>query len=320
MATIPNIAPRALPAAPSVTMVSLSGAVSFDRMQAGAARLRELGLSVSIPEAAAASWRYFAGSDEERIRALNDAVNSDADIVLFSRGGYGLSRILHRVDWAAVAQSRKIFCGFSDITAFSLTALARANFITFAAPVGASEFAQQASTHARAFTEQHFLGVLRAAPALAYAYPVCTSDIAHHATTISGTLWGTNLAMIAHLVGTPYMPIIDDGILLLEDIGEAPYRVERMFWQLKHAGILDRQRAIVLGAFTDCEPAPGMHYPYAMPEAIETLREIAPCPVLTGFPFGHVAAKVTLPMGAAAVLNVDGAAYSLSVSNYLAVA
>ena len=301
-----------------VTVLSLAGTVSAERLQAGAARLGELGFSVSIPDAAASAWRYFAGSDGQRVAALNEALASDADIVLFSRGGYGLSRILHRIDWLAVAQSRKVFCGFSDVTAFSLAALAQANFVSFAGPVCASEFAQNAATSARAFTEQHFLGVLRTAPSAAYDYPECTSDIAHGTSTISGTLWGTNLAMIAHLVGTPYMPIIDDGILVLEDIGEAPYRVERMFWQLKHAGILDRQRAIILGAFTDCEPAPGMHYPYAMTEAIETLREIAPCPVLTGFPFGHVPAKVTLPMGVAATLAIDGAGYALSVHDYLA--
>ena len=131
-----------------------------------------------------------------------------------------------------------------------------------------------------------------------------------------GTLWGTNLAMITHLVGTPFMPQINDGILLLEDIGEAPYRVERMFWQLKHAGILDRQRAIILGAFTDCEPAASMRYPYSLAEAIETLREIAPCPVLTGFPFGHIPAKVTLPMGAAAEIAISGPQYTLSVRDY----
>jgi len=113
------------------------------------------------------------------------------------------------------------------------------------------------------------------------------------------------------------MPRIDNGILVLEDVGEAPYRVERMFWQLKHAGILDRQRAIILGAFTDCGAPAGMRYPYSMTEAIETLREIAPCPVLTGFPFGHIPAKVTLPIGASAQLEMSGTSYTLSVSDYI---
>ena len=131
-----------------------------------------------------------------------------------------------------------------------------------------------------------------------------------------GTLWGTNLAMITHLVGTPFMPQIDDGILLLEDIGEAPYRVERMFWQLKHAGILDRQRAIILGRLPTANRPPACAIRTVWSRAIETLREIAPCPVLTGFPFGHIPAKVTLPMGAPAEIAISGTQYTLSVRDY----
>ena len=294
--------------------LSLSGSVQPDRLAAGAARLTELGATVTSPDAATAAWRYFAGTDDERLAALDASLKSDADIVLFTRGGYGLSRLLHRIDWHAVAASKKIFCGFSDITAFNLAALARANFVTFAGPMIASDFAQTEDLPARDFTEANFFGLLRTH---AYAYPECTSDIVTPTQTINGTLWGTNLAMIANLVGTPHMPQIDHGILVLEDVAEAPYRIERMFWQLKHAGILDKQRAIILAEFSDCEPTNGMRYPYSMTEAVETLREIAPCPVLTGFPFGHVPAKVTLPIGAPASVAIDGAGYVLSVSDYL---
>ena len=301
----------------SIAVVSLSGCAQPERLEAGATRLRELGFAVSVPEAASRSWRYFAGNDDQRLEAFDAALAGDADIVLFSRGGYGLSRLLHRIDWQQVAASRKIFCGFSDITAFSLAALAQANYVTLAGPVAAGEFAQISDHLAREFTETHFNGLLACADQQ-YVYPECTSDIdaGHH--SIDGTLWGTNLAMVTHLIGTPYMPQIEDGILVLEDIAEAPYRVERMFWQLKHAGILDCQRAIILGAFTDCEPAASMRYPYSMAEVIETLRAIAPCPVLSGFPFGHIAAKVTLPMGAPATLSVSGRQYQLSVQNCFA--
>ena len=246
----------------AIHAVSLSGSVMPERLAAGATRLAQLGAIVTSPTAATAEWRYFAGTDDERLAALDAALKSDAAMVMFTRGGYGLSRLLHRIDWHAVAASKKLFCGYSDVTAFNLAALAEAH-------------------------------------------------------TINGTLWGTNLAMIANMVGTRHMPKIDDGILVLEDVTEAPYRVERMFWQLKHAGILDKQRAIILAEFSDCEPTSGMRYPYSMTEAIETLREIAPCPVLTGFPFGHVPAKVTLPIGAAASVVIDGPRYLLSVRDYL---
>jgi len=294
--------------------LSLSGSVLPHRLAAGAARLSELGATVTSPDTASATWRYFAGTDNERLAALDASLRSDADVVMFTRGGYGLSRLLHRIDWQAVAASKKLFCGYSDITAFNLAALAEANFVTFCGPMLASDFAQTDDIPARDFTEANFFGLLRGET---YTYPECVSDIATPAQTIQGTLWGTNLAMIANLVGTPYMPQIDDGILVVEDVAEAPYRVERMFWQLKLAGILDRQRAIILAEFSDCEPTNGMRYPYSMAEAIETLREIAPCPVLTGFPFGHVPAKVTLPIGAPASVAIDGARYVVSVRDYL---
>ena len=299
-----------------IAIVSLSGAVQPERLQAGIARLQTLGCAVDAGEHVTRQWRYFAGTDEQRIAAFHEVLESDADVVFFSRGGFGASRVLHRLDWSRIAASGKIFCGFSDITAFSLAALAQANYVTFAGPLAASEFAQTDDLAARDFTEVQFTGLLVATKA-AYDYPECVSDITHNAGTINGTLWGTNLALVAHLIGTPYMPIIDDGILVLEDIAEEPYAVERMFWQLKHAGILDRQRAIILGEFTDCKPSANQRYAYSMAEVIETVREIAPCPVLTGFPFGHVPAKVTLPLGAQAKLSIDGPRYTLSVHDFV---
>ena len=308
------VAPRA-PGWPfKATTVALSGSVDAERLQRGVARLAEHGVVHDAPAAALEQWQYFAGDDRHRLDALTAALQGAADVVLFARGGYGLSRLLAEIDWKAVAASGKVFCGYSDVTAFSLAAFAHERFVTFAGPVTAGEFAQTDDLAARDFSEAHFFGLLAASE---YNYVPVTSDLDYGHQRIDGTLWGTNLAMITHLVGTPYMPVINDGILVLEDIGEAPYRVERMFWQLKHAGILDRQRAIVLGAFTDCEPAASMRYPYSMVEVLQTLREIAPCPVLTGFQFGHIPGKVTLPIGAPATLLVDGARYTMSVSGYL---
>ena len=308
---------RSIGSNPKIHALSLSGSVLPDRLAAGATRLSELGAIVTSTDAATAAWRYFAGTDDERLAALDASLKSDADIVMFTRGGYGLSRLLHRIDWHAVAASKKLFCGFSDITAFNLAALAEGNYVTFSGPMIASDFAQAEDIPARDFTEANFFGLLRSPSDQVFTYPECVSDVALPAEAINGTLWGTNLAMIANLVGTPHMPHIDDGILVLEDVAEAPYRIERMFWQLKHAGILDKQRAIILAEFSDCDPSNGMRYPYSMVEAIGTLREIAPCPVLTGFPFGHVPKKVTLPIGAPASVAIDGARYALSVRDYL---
>lgn len=294
-----------------VTTAALSGSVDPVALQAASGRLRARGVPVDVPEAAAAQWRFFAGDDDARVRAFEAALDGDSDIVLFTRGGYGISRILHRIDWSRAAATGKVFCGYSDITAFSLAALARANYVSYAGPLLVDAVPTTNDVVVDDYPWDQFIAVLQNKN---FEYAPCISDIDHGAKQIEGTLWGTNLAMISHLVGTPFMPHIDDGILVIEDIAESPYRVERMLWQLKHAGILDRQRAIVLGQFTQCEPSPQLRYPYSMPEAIETLRHIVDCPVVTGFPFGHVARKTTLPMGARAGLSIDGAKYTLQLS------
>ncbi len=294
----------------SVTTAALSGSVDPASLQAAADRLRARGVRVSVSDTALLQWRFFAGDDDARVRAFEAVLEGDSDIVLFARGGYGVSRILHRIDWARVATSGKAFCGYSDITAFSLAALAQANYVSYAGPLLVDAVPATDDVAVNAYPWDQFMAVLQNKN---FEYAPCVSDIDHGTKRIEGTLWGTNLAMISHLVGTPFMPLINDGILVIEDIAESPYRVERMLWQLKHAGILNQQRAIVLGHFTQCEPSPQLRYPYRMPVAIETLRAMVDCPVLTGFPFGHVAQKTTLPMGAHAALTIGGEHYTLQL-------
>jgi muramoyltetrapeptide carboxypeptidase len=311
MSRFPALAPLSANAPIKFTTVALSGSIDPAHLHMGAERLRALGHLVELPDAAFAEWRYFAGDDDARLRALDTALASDADVVLFGRGGYGLSRILHRIDFERVAASGKIFCGYSDVTAFSLAALAKENYVTYAGPVLAGVIPESADEGVQRFVADEFFDVLSNR---AHIYPECTNDIALPKQTIEGALWGTNLAMISHVVGTPFMPQIDDGILLIEDIAEQPYRVERMLWQLKHAGILDRQRAVVLGEFTQCDPSPTLRYPYAMNEVVESLRGMVSCPVLTGFPFGHIAKKTTLPMGAQVIVEVDNFGYRMRLT------
>ncbi len=305
---------RRFPTLPSLPLrcvsVALSGSLDADAVAVAANRLRDRGHEVAVPASVLSAWRYFAGTDDERLAALNGALACDAQVVLFARGGYGLSRLLDRIDWQAVAASGKLFCGYSDVTAFSLAALARASYVTYAGPVLSGIIPHDVENQPDQFAYDNLLAAITNR---SHHYGSMKNDLDLPFGRIEGTLWGTNLAMISHLVGTPFMPNIDDGILVLEDIAESPYRVERMLWQLKHSGILDRQRAIILGEFTDCEPSPSLRYPYSMPEVLETLRGMVRCPVLTGFPFGHVARKVTLPMGGRARLSAAGYDYELSL-------
>jgi muramoyltetrapeptide carboxypeptidase len=295
------------PAAPATFGVfALSGSVEAARLEEAVARLETAGHRVVVAAESLARWRYFAGTDEERLAGFHRLLDDPAiDVMLPARGGYGISRVLAAIDWARVGASGKVFCGFSDFTAFNCAALALGGLATLHGPMLGIDFGDGEPD---AFMQQHFAATLWGKE----DSESVACDHGYAPGAIAGTLWGGNLSVLAHLVGTPYLPEIDAGLLYLEEIAEEPYAVERLFYQLHHAGILARSRAVLLGDFGDCEPRNPARYPYAMAEVIETLQAIAPCPVLPGLPFGHVARKLTLPFGTEALLALQPGSYTLS--------
>lgn len=304
--------PRAVPEPATIGICAPSGRVDEQALAAGVAYLEDLGHRVVMPEETLHTWRYFAGTDEERLAGFHALVDDPAiDLVMAARGGYGLTRLLPRIDWNRIAASGKAFVGFSDFTAFNMAAYACANLLTFHGPMLAVDFGRP---ELDSFSEQHFWMALARQNHRIDDVP---SPHGYDPRRIDGTLWGGNLSLLAHLVGTPYFPAIDDGILYVEEIAEEPYAVERLFMQLHHAGVLARQRAILLGDFADCEPTNPQRYPYCMGEVVETLRQTLPIPVLTGLPFGHVPRKVTLPFGAPGTLSLREGAFSLRFSGHL---
>ena len=306
------IAPRRIPARATIGVCALSGRVDPAALERGVAYLRSLGHEVAVPAQATATWRYFAGTDEERAAGFAELLADDRiDMIIANRGGYGLSRLMDRIDWKGVCASGKVFAGFSDFTAFNCAAYAAGGLVTFQAPMVASDFG---SPDPSEFARENFWAAVtrdsHAIEGIACAH-------AYAPRKIEGPLWGGNLSMLAHLLGTPYLPSITGGILFVEEVAEDPYAIERDFLQLHHGGVLDRQRAVVLADFTDCKPNNPERYPYSMEEVIESLREWLPCPVLTGFPFGHIARKVTLPFGAPATLAIGTSGYDLGFSGHL---
>jgi muramoyltetrapeptide carboxypeptidase len=122
---------------------------------------------------------------------------------------------------------------------------------------------------------------------------------------VRGVLWGGNLCMVSSLLATPHLPRIRGGVLFLEDVNEHPYRVERSLLQLLQAGVIDAQKAVVLGAFSDWRRSPHDRG-YDLKTVVRHLRSLTRTPILTGLPFGHVPTKVTLPVGARVTLLVQG--------------
>ena len=303
---MPEAASLASARRPGIGIFSPSGRANPAQVAAGAAFLESMGHRVVTSPQALLEWRYFAGNDAARVEGFHRLLaEPSVDILMASRGGYGLTRILPRIDWRRVRAARKALVGFSDFTALNCAALARAGLASFHGPMVGVDFGDGAPDD---FMLSHFEA------ALSGGGDTVDVDVEPGSAParIDGTLWGGNLSLLAHLVGTPFLPRVDGGILYLEEIGEQPYAVERMLVHLAQAGVLRGQRAILLGDFTDCTPTNTGRYAYSMSEAVETLREIAGCPVLEGLPFGHVARKLTLPFGMPGRVTIRSGGYTVS--------
>ena len=266
-------------------------------------RLNELGFDTTLDEAALEVHERFAGTDDQRLQAIGRALTQEHPIVMATRGGYGLNRLLHRIDWPAVADSGKVFVGHSDFTAFNLALLAQTGAISYTGPAAVSDFGRKTLDD---LTADLFVETMRDELEV-LSFESTDSDPVDE----RGILWGGNLAMLVSLLGTPYFPEVEGGILFLEDVGEHPYRVERMLIQLLQSGVLARQKAIMLGRFTQYRLAPHDNG-YDMAAVVKWLRAACHVPVVTGLPYGHVAVKATLPVGErVGVATEEGMAYLL---------
>jgi len=261
---------------------------SADRLKLGAKNLRKLGFKVKVDRSAALQTGRFAGTDAQRLQAIERSLEQPYPIVMASRGGYGMSRLLGQINWNAVADSGKRFVGHSDFTAFNLALLARTGAVSYTGPNVSTDFGEDSPNE---LTRDMFVEVMRnELEILSFESP--DSD----AFDGRGVLWGGNLAMLVSLLGTPFFPKIRGGILFVEDVNEHPYRVERMLLQLAHAGVLARQKALVLGHFTEYKQVAHDHG-YGLPDVIAYIRKTVGIPVVTGLPYGHTPVKVTLPIG-----------------------
>jgi muramoyltetrapeptide carboxypeptidase len=271
----------------------------------GAARLEALGYDVELDEAVFAKHMRFAGDDETRLAAIHRAADSGADIALITRGGYGLTRLLPGIRYKAVAKAidkGMSFVGLSDFTAFQSAVLAQTGAVTWSGPALEEDFGVKGEPDD---IMQACFEDLASGQGEGTGWQLPRLEGASEALELKGELWGGNLAVLTTLVGTPWMPNIKNGILFLEDVHEHPYRIERMLTQLLYAGVLGRQKAILLGHFTNYKPYPH-DKGYRLQTVVDWLRKQVKAPVFTKLPFGHVATKVALPVGAKVHLAVEG--------------
>jgi muramoyltetrapeptide carboxypeptidase len=242
---------------------------------------------------------YFAGTDEQRAADVN-AMFADPQVraIHCVRGGWGCARLLPLLDWATIAKNPKILLGYSDITALLLSLHAKTGLVTFHGPVGMSQW--------NPFNVSYLKRVLQDGEAVAFEnlkeidednLTVVENRIQTlHPGTARGRLLGGNLTVLTSIIGSGYLPDFDGCILFLEDVEEAPYRIDRMLTQLRLAGILQKARAVIWGNCSDCDPGEGFGS-LTVAEVLEDHIRPLGVPAWRGAMFGHIERQFTLPVG-----------------------
>lgn len=236
---------------------------------------------------------YFGGTDLQRLGDLNDALaDPEVRAIWCTRGGYGIQRIVDHLNFGLVPEDPKLVIGFSDITALHLALWRRARLATVHGPVAA-----QLDKGADSVTARGAWHVLTSGePVVVQADP---AELTHSVRTpgrADGRLIGGNLSLLAASAGTADMPDLFGAILLLEEVGEAPYRVDRMLTHLLRTGIMADVSAVAIGQFTDCGEVAGVIAERLAPLGV---------PLLGGLPIGHGEQHVAVPLGTPATLDAD---------------
>ena len=300
---------------------------SDERNELALDRLACAGFKVNNPTITKRQYLRFAGTDSQRASDLqNIATGAIAapKLLLGVRGGYGAMRILPMVDWTTLGRIMKeqgtILAGFSDVTAIQCALLAKGAMSSLAAPMLYSEFGKTKpdEVSCRQFVEaltnpNLAINISDAALTSPNLPSILTSA---EPKAITGTIWGGNLSVVSALAGSEYLPRIDGGIVFLEDVGEQPYRIERMLYDLYLAGIFKHQQAIVFGALSGTgEDSYDKRYDVAT--VIHQLHELTRLPIYSGMRFGHIGKKHSFTLGATCQLipNTDGG-YQLAFTDY----
>jgi muramoyltetrapeptide carboxypeptidase len=267
----------------------------FTRIEQGVKYLESLGYRVKLGKHIFKRYGYLSSTDDERADDLNEMfADEKVKAIICVRGGYGTPRLLDKVDYNLIKKKPKIFVGYSDITALQLAILKKTGLVTFSGPMLAVDI----YSNFNSFAEDFFWRILTSRERkLEIKNPNGVELNTLKSGKATGTLLGGNLSLIASIMGTKYQPSFNGSVLVIEDIGEEPYRIDRYLSQLKNSGVLYKINACILGQFTDCAPKE--------PEKSLTLEQIfndylgnLRIPVISNLSYGHIPQKLTLPLGA----------------------
>ncbi len=339
-----RLKPRRLLRGDTVSLIAPSGSASGpDRVEASIRALSDLGFKVKASPHCADAYGYLAGEDATRARELELAfLDPGTSAVICLKGGYGTPRILDLIDYSIIAAHPKVFLGYSDITALHTAFRQLAGLVTFHGPMPSSDMVPEFDPASRASLEAALFGLPETAGLASIATPAAAAPASVAATatatataspilrltnpsgrpfhTLSGgiaegELTGGNLSLIAATIGTPWELDARGKIIFIEDVDEAPYRIDRMLNQLRLAGKFEDCAGVAIGAWTRCAPAEGKRS-LTIEEILRDL--ILPCgkPVLAGIEAGHCAPTLTLPLGLRYRMNTDARSLELLESPF----
>lgn len=298
------ITPRPLFEGARVAIIAPASPVPEEKMEdlaASAKALEDCGLKPVIYPSCRARYGYLSGTDEERAADVMAAFTDDSiDGIFCVRGGYGVQRILDRLDFGVIAQHPKWLGGYSDITALHMALNQKCQLVSYHTPMPSTEMIKGIDGYTETYLKKAMFGGLTG------ELPAAENKAELKALRkgrAEGILCGGNLSLVSSSLGTPYEIDTKGKILFLEDIGEAPYRIDGMINHMRLAGKFEDCSGILLGAYTDCQAGK----PEASLSLEEIFRDLLPedKPVLMGYSCGHCLPTMSLPMGAEAVLDAD---------------
>ncbi len=267
----------------------------FSTIESGVKYLEGLGYKVELGKNVGQNFGYLAGTDQQRLDDIHYMFRNKNVKAIFSvRGGYGTPRLLDKIDYSLIRRNPKIFVGYSDITALQMALLKKIGLITFAGPMVSVDFQNGVSE----FTEEMFWALLTSNKKFGKVrQPENEKLFELHKGQANGRIIGGNLAVFTSLIGTQYFPDLKDKILLLEEIGELPYRIDRMLNQLRLNKVFSQVKGVILGAFTDCNEHDPLVKTLSLGEVVGEYLNEHKLPVIYNFKHGHVRDKVTVPFG-----------------------
>jgi muramoyltetrapeptide carboxypeptidase len=274
---------------------------SEEKILKGALYLEKMGYRVQCGRNVRTEYGYLAGGDDERSADFNAMVsNKNIKAIFAIRGGYGTPRLLQKIDYHALRKNPKIIVGYSDLTALQLAIFRKIGLITFSGPMTGVEMWRDFDP----YTEEHFWRMLTSNKKIGVLNNPASEPLAilRHGQA-NGRLIGGNLSLLACLMGTPFLPVLRNSILIAEDVEESPHRIDRMLAQLLNAGILNNLQALIFGKFIDCTPSNPNDPHLTIDQVLEEYTHKIGCPVVANFQYGHIPRKLTVPFGLKASIN-----------------